>query len=113
MNRRIDKALATELALVVRRAGGSLRQAAEAAGIHVATLCRWKRSDPAFRLKLNKAAPQVRGKPQFLIALQSDGEQSVQNAGVGLLCEALQELQSSGAAKTGQIAPGRVGDHEH
>jgi hypothetical protein len=47
--RRIDALLA------VRRLGGTLREAAAAAGVHVATVCQWQARDPEFREALEQA----------------------------------------------------------
>jgi hypothetical protein len=41
--------------LAARRDGASLREAAEAAGVHVATVCRWQNRDPTLREALNQA----------------------------------------------------------
>ena len=41
--------------LEARAAGQTLRQAAAAAGVHVATVCRWQARDPALRLALAEA----------------------------------------------------------
>jgi hypothetical protein len=40
-----------------RQAGLTLRQAAEVAGVHVATVCRWQARDPQLRHTLRKARP--------------------------------------------------------
>jgi hypothetical protein len=42
--------------LAARRAGVTLRAAAAAAGVHVATVCRWQARDPALRDALRAAA---------------------------------------------------------
>jgi hypothetical protein len=42
------------------RAGASPRQAAAAAGVHVATLCRWRARHPALRAGLAQAAREAR-----------------------------------------------------
>jgi hypothetical protein len=46
----------------VRVAGGTLREAAVAAGVHVATLCRWQAASPAVRELLKDAA--AKGRPR-------------------------------------------------
>ena len=50
---RYEKAVAALLR--ARREGDSLREAAEAAGVHVATVCRWQNRDPALREALSQA----------------------------------------------------------
>jgi hypothetical protein len=45
-----------EALLAARRNGATLREAAAAGGVHVATLCRWKKRDPAFRDAMERAA---------------------------------------------------------
>lgn len=40
--------------IVARYSGATLRQAAAAAGVHVATACRWMAADPAFRKAMQK-----------------------------------------------------------
>ena len=55
-----DQCQAVNRVLSVRRAGGTLRQAAAAAGIHVATVCRWQKRDPGLRLALRTAADESR-----------------------------------------------------
>jgi len=42
--------------LRARGRGATLRQAATAAGLHVATVCRWQRADPRLRKMLADAA---------------------------------------------------------
>lgn len=56
MWRKIDAASAKALIVTVRRAGQTLAEAAAAANIHTATLCRWQNADPAFARSLRKAA---------------------------------------------------------
>jgi hypothetical protein len=46
--------------LQARRAGSTLRQAAAAAGVHVATVCRWHKRDPELRQALADAAREAR-----------------------------------------------------
>src|SRR5437660_4890368 len=41
--------------LDARRSGATLREAADDAGVHVATVCRWQNRDPAFRQALREA----------------------------------------------------------
>ena len=41
--------------LAARRDGATLRKAAESAGVHVATVCRWQSRDPSLREALNQA----------------------------------------------------------
>jgi hypothetical protein len=53
--RRIDQAEAKRLVVAGRRAGLSLAAASAAAGVHVATTCRWQASDPAFACSLENA----------------------------------------------------------
>jgi hypothetical protein len=45
--------------LISRRTGATLREAADAAGVHVATVCRWQNRDPALRQKLREAAAEA------------------------------------------------------
>lgn len=49
-----------EVLLKARRAGATLRQAAAAAGIHVATVCRWQARDQELRQSLAEAAGESR-----------------------------------------------------
>jgi hypothetical protein len=56
--RRSEIAIAT--ILQAREGGATLRQAAKAAGVHVATVCRWENRDPTFREALREAACNVR-----------------------------------------------------
>jgi hypothetical protein len=42
--------------LQARRLGATLREAAAAAGVHVATVCRWQKRDPALKEALERAA---------------------------------------------------------
>jgi len=46
--RRIDKAAVREVLLAEREAGRTLREAAALAGVHVATVCRWRAADAEF-----------------------------------------------------------------
>jgi hypothetical protein len=46
--------------LSFRQRGVSLRLAAAAAGVHVATVCRWQNRDPALRQALREAAQEGR-----------------------------------------------------
>lgn len=41
--------------LTAREQGATLRQAAESAGVHVATVCRWQQRDPSLREFLQEA----------------------------------------------------------
>src|SRR5215470_17748979 len=41
--------------LHARGNGATLRDAADAAGVHVATVCRWQKRDPSLREALNQA----------------------------------------------------------
>ena len=50
---------AVELLVQVRRDGGTLRQAAIAAGVHVATVCRWQARDQELRQALADAAEEA------------------------------------------------------
>src|SRR5262245_6119372 len=43
-----------------RKLGGTLRESAAAAGIHVATVCRWMKADPGFRDEMRKARAEYR-----------------------------------------------------
>ena len=43
-----------------RRFGLTLRDAAERAGLHVATVCRWQADDPAFASQMREAAREAR-----------------------------------------------------
>src|SRR4051812_5936326 len=54
---------AIELLLEARRYGRTLRQAAAAAGVHVATVCRWQARDPELRQALTDAASQSARRP--------------------------------------------------
>ena len=54
-----DRAIVEEL-LRARRAGQTLRLAAAAAGVHVATVCRWQARDPELRQALAEAAREAR-----------------------------------------------------
>ncbi|HEY7309549.1 MAG TPA: hypothetical protein VH643_09340 [Gemmataceae bacterium] len=49
--------------LRARRTGATLRDAAAAAGVHVATVCRWQNRDPTLRKALRQAADEAR--PEF------------------------------------------------
>jgi AcrR family transcriptional regulator len=51
-----DREAAVEAALVAREDGATLRQAAKAAGVHVATLCRWVGRDDLLALAFRDAA---------------------------------------------------------
>ncbi|HYH64581.1 MAG TPA: hypothetical protein VD866_07800 [Urbifossiella sp.] len=53
--RTIDAAAAREAMIAARRAGLTLARASASAGLHVATACRWQRSDPAFAAALRSA----------------------------------------------------------
>ncbi|HEY1376401.1 MAG TPA: helix-turn-helix domain-containing protein [Gemmataceae bacterium] len=46
--------------LAARRQGATLREAAAAAGVHVATVCRWQARDPELRDALAEAAEDAR-----------------------------------------------------
>jgi hypothetical protein len=54
-----DRTTVEEL-LRMRRAGLTLRQAADVAGVHVATVCRWQARDPELRQALADAAREAR-----------------------------------------------------
>jgi hypothetical protein len=56
----IDRATAVEELLEARSSGLSLRESAAEAGIHVATVCRWQRHDPALKKALDEAALDAR-----------------------------------------------------
>jgi hypothetical protein len=47
--------VAVSALLDARRTGATLREAAEEAGVHVATVCRWQNRDPALRKALYEA----------------------------------------------------------
>ncbi|HZY87510.1 MAG TPA: hypothetical protein VFE78_21915 [Gemmataceae bacterium] len=51
---------AVQALLQARAAGLTLRQAAQSAGVHVATVCRWQNSDPALRAALEEARAAAR-----------------------------------------------------
>jgi hypothetical protein len=51
---------AVEVLLQSRRFGATLREAAIAAGVHVATVCRWQKRDPGLREELKRAAKLAR-----------------------------------------------------
>jgi hypothetical protein len=53
---------AIEAALAARRGGATLRQAAAAAGVHVATLCRWQARSPALAEALEEARREAWGR---------------------------------------------------
>ena len=52
---KVPSEAAVSALLDARRNGDSLREAAEAAGVHVATVCRWQNRDPALREALSQA----------------------------------------------------------
>jgi hypothetical protein len=56
------RAIKASLATILwwRRTGASLRNAAEAGGVHVATLCRWQQKVPELRAALAEAAGEGR-----------------------------------------------------
>jgi len=56
---RLSQSLLEKL-LAARAEGATLRQAADAAGVHVATVCRWQRSDPEFHQAMREAKGQAR-----------------------------------------------------
>jgi hypothetical protein len=51
---------AVEAMLAARETGATLRQAAAAAGVHVATVCRWQKRDPGLKAALQRAAEDAR-----------------------------------------------------
>ena len=55
----LDKYHVIERVLEGRKAGCTLRQAATAAGVHVATVCRWQNRDPGLSLALRAAAEEA------------------------------------------------------
>jgi hypothetical protein len=62
------KAHSVAVALAARRAGATMRAAAAAVGVHLATLCRWQAADPALRRALADAATAARvsrAEPRF------------------------------------------------
>lgn len=60
MSRRfIDHKAAKAAVVAKRRAGETLVEAAAAAGVHVATVCRWKNSDRRFAAAIRKAEEAV------------------------------------------------------
>jgi hypothetical protein len=54
-----EKMKAVEALLGARRVGATLREAATAAGVHVATACRWQAHDPELREALAEAHRQA------------------------------------------------------
>jgi hypothetical protein len=54
------KEAARRALLEARAEGATLRQAAAAAGIHVATVCRWQTHDPAFHKRMREATAEAR-----------------------------------------------------
>ena len=46
--------------LDARESGATLREAADAAGVHVATVCRWQKRDPDFAKKMREAKREAR-----------------------------------------------------
>jgi hypothetical protein len=52
---RIDETVFDTL-VAAREDGATLREAAAAAGVHVATLCRWQKRDPGLKEALHQAA---------------------------------------------------------
>ena len=56
---RLSQSLLEKL-LAARAEGATLCQAADAAGVHVATVCRWQRSDPEFHQAMREAKGQAR-----------------------------------------------------
>jgi hypothetical protein len=57
-----ERRAALETVLRFRRLGLTLRQAAGFAEVHVATVCRWQKADPAFRQALAEAAAEARAR---------------------------------------------------
>jgi hypothetical protein len=58
---------AIKAALTARYGGATMRQAAAAAGVHLATLCRWQASDPKLRAAFNVRLPsRARPRPQLV-----------------------------------------------
>lgn len=53
--RAVDRAGVQPVIVAGRRAGLSLAAASAAAGVHVATVCRWQNADPAFAAALQSA----------------------------------------------------------
>jgi hypothetical protein len=49
-----------ETLLKAREDGATLREAADAAGVHVATVCRWQLRDPGLKASLRQAAEDAR-----------------------------------------------------
>jgi hypothetical protein len=58
-NRKLKPGL-VERPVTARRAGLTLRQAANAAGVHVATVCRWQARDQALHEELAEAATEAK-----------------------------------------------------
>jgi hypothetical protein len=55
-----DRKDAVKRLLIARKIGATLCRAAAAAGVHVATVCRWQARDPALRKALSDAKRQAR-----------------------------------------------------
>jgi len=63
-----DKAKNDRILEILRfyRSGLSLRKAAEMAGVHVSTVCRWQREEPKLREALQRTREQVRDRRRLL-----------------------------------------------
>jgi ssDNA-binding Zn-finger/Zn-ribbon topoisomerase 1 len=57
---RRDRQEAVDRLLKALEGGVTLRQASATAGVHVATVCRWQKSDPGLRQELRRAAYDAR-----------------------------------------------------
>jgi primosomal protein N' len=58
--RAIDQKTAKAAIVTSRRAGETLIKASEAAGVHVATVCRWMNTDTRFSVAIRKAEEAIR-----------------------------------------------------
>ena len=65
---RTHRRSAVQTLLQARAAGFTLRQAAQRAGVHVATACRWQNRDPALRAALEEARQSAREAELLLFA---------------------------------------------
>jgi hypothetical protein len=57
-----DKETTVAELVEARRGGATLRDAAEQSGIHVATVCRWQKGDPALKRALDQAIREARSR---------------------------------------------------
>jgi hypothetical protein len=62
---RLSQSLLEKL-LAARAEGATLRQAADAAGVHVATVCRWQNHAPDFHHKMQEAHQEARRREHLI-----------------------------------------------